>query len=118
MYNVPITAELTIKAMNDDLPASRRNDIRLYDYGQDENLVSLYYRQAVNQGADVVVGPLGREAASRLLSDAEINIPTILLSPASGQQETSGKVYTYSLSPEQEARQATHTAQREPTPLL
>ena len=95
-----------ITAMNNDLPASRRNSIRIYDYGNDQNLVALYYRQAVNEGADLVIGPLGRTATSQLLGAAEITTPTILLSPAPQGMNSSPQLYTFALSPEQEARQA------------
>ena len=95
-----------LTAMNNDLPASRRSMIRIYDYGKDENLVALYYRQAVNDGADIVIGPLGRAATGKLLSEAEISSPTILLSPAENGSVNSDMLYTFALSPEQEARQA------------
>jgi outer membrane PBP1 activator LpoA protein len=95
-----------ITAMNNDLAASQRYDIRLYDYGSKQDLVALYYRQAVNNGASLIIGPLGRSATSQLLSAAEITVPTILLSPAPESINATENLYTFALSPEQEARQA------------
>ena len=95
-----------LTAMNNDLPTSKRNVIKLYDYGRDENLVALYYRQAVNDGADLIIGPLGRSATTQLLGTEEITTPTILLSPAPEGSSVTDKLYTFALSPEQEAHQA------------
>lgn len=95
-----------ITAMNKDLPASQRNSIKLYDYGSDQKLVALYYRQAANDGADIIIGPLGRSATSQLLTASVITTPTILLSPAPEDMSATANLYTFALSPEQEARQA------------
>jgi hypothetical protein len=95
-----------ITSMNNDLPTAQRNDIRVYDYGEDQNLVGLYYRQAVNNGANIVIGPLGRTATNQLLASADITTTTILLTPADDRFAGSEMLYTFALSPEQEARQA------------
>jgi len=101
-----------ITAINADRPAAQRLDLAFYDYGRDPNLVALYYRQAVNDGAELVIGPLGREAVSQLLTAAELDARTILLSPAPEFRELDDHVFQLTLSPEQEARQVAEHAWR------
>ena len=98
------------ETMNNDQSASSRYQVRYYDYGRDANSAALYYNQAINDGADIVVGPLGRQSIDSLLSSTEISVPTVLLSPPSDDQSAAQEsLYQFSLSQELEAQQ---TAQR------
>ena len=98
------------EAMNNDQAANHRYQVRLYDYGRDANAAMLYYNQAVNDGAELIVGPLGRQSIGSLLSSAEIKVPTILLSPADGQSDAPQNLFQFSLSQELEAQQAAQRA--------
>jgi outer membrane PBP1 activator LpoA protein len=81
--------------------------IRIIDTSQG-NILELY-RQAVNQGANVIVGPLNKEAGLQLVQAGSINTPTILLNNLSGVS-TGDNVYQLALSPEDEATQAADKA--------
>ncbi len=98
------------EAMNNEQLANHRYQLRLYDYGRDANAAMLYYNQAVNDGAEVIVGPLGRQSINSLLSSAEIKVPTILLSPAEDQSDALQNLFQFSLSQELEAQQAAQRA--------
>lgn len=78
--------------------------VKVYDIGAIPELATEVYEQAVNEGADFVVGPLGKAAVQQLFDTARFTVPTLLLGDASGiPSETT--VYQLSLSPEQEAAQ-------------
>ncbi len=76
----------------------------LYDVGEEPYLSSFYYQVAVNEGADFVVGPLGRQAADALLSSRQPEITTLLIAEVPPENKADN-LFGISLSPEKEARQ-------------
>ncbi len=61
-----------------DRPASRPL-VSLYDFGEDTESIGDVYRTAVEAGADLVIGPLGRDAVSNLMAHSTMTVPTLLL---------------------------------------
>jgi hypothetical protein len=57
-----------------------------------------------------VVGPLGREAADVIVHNANLAVPTLLLSHTDEQPSTPARLFQFGLPPEQEARQAAERA--------
>ena len=86
--------------------------ISLHDIGEDPGLVPFYYQSAVTEGADFVVGPLGKDATSSLLSVNTPSLPTLVLADIN-QEYASPELYGMSLSPELEAQQVAHRAFRD-----
>ena len=83
--------------------------VRIYDIGGIPELASEVYQQAVNEGADFVVGPLGKAAVQSLVDTTQFTVPTLLLGNTNSLPAGSA-VYQFGLSPEQEAAQlALHT---------
>ncbi len=84
-------------------------ELALYDIGADPSLVSFYYQGAEADGADFIVGPLGRKTVESLLVGRNLETDTLLLAdipPA----KASDNLYGISLSPENEARQVADKA--------
>ncbi|MDP6855023.1 MAG: penicillin-binding protein activator [Arenicellales bacterium] len=97
------------EAFRDGFHALRRRDsnpakpvLRDYDFGDKIDLVPAYYEQAIRDGADVVIGPLGRAAVARLAGLTELPVPTVLLG-ATGAPLQSGAL-AFDLSVENDAR--------------
>ena len=86
--------------------------ISLHDIGEDPGLVPFYYQSAVTEGADFVVGPLGKDATNNLLSANTPSLPTLVLADIS-QEYSSPDLYGISLSPELEAQQVAQRAFRD-----
>lgn len=85
--------------------------IKLYDIGADPAKASEFYAQAVKDGAQVIVGPLGREASEQVVRSASIAVPTLLLSHLDQADNRGGKpLYQFGLPPEQEAKQVAERA--------
>ena len=61
-----------------DRPASRPL-VSLYDFGEDTESIGEVYRTAIEAGADLVIGPLGRDAVSNLMAHSTLTVPTLLL---------------------------------------
>ena len=98
------------ETMNNDQAADERYQLRTYDYGRDANAVSLYYTQAINDGAEIIIGPLGRQSVDNLLSSAKVNVPTLLLSPPEEFFTPQPALFEFSLSQELEAQKAAQRA--------
>ena len=86
--------------------------ITLHDIGETPALASFYYQSALLEGADFVVGPLGREASAALLQGGAPPLPTMLLADIPAENSGDG-LFGISLSPEAEARQVAERAFRD-----
>jgi hypothetical protein len=85
--------------------------IKVYDTGADPAQTAAFYQLAAKEGAQVIVGPLGRESVDNLIRGNVITVPTLLLSHT--DDEAAGnlrQLFQFGLPPEQEARQAAERA--------
>ncbi len=81
-----------------------RPTVSLYDIGETAALAPIYYQSATVEGADFIVGPLGKDAAAALLQGGPPAIPTLVVADVP-PESVSPELYGISLSPELEARQ-------------
>ncbi len=79
--------------------------IKVYDIGAEAELAPVYYRLAVQEGADLLVGPLGKQAVAVLVGAESISVPTLLLGSADDVDTLPRNAFQFDLSPEQEAEQ-------------
>lgn len=79
--------------------------IHIYDVGDKPDSVTDVYDQAISDGAEFVVGPLDKEAVTRLLNEEPLPVPTLALNYATEPNESPKNLYQFGLSPEEEARQ-------------
>lgn len=77
--------------------------IRLYDTGTQPASVIEVYRQAVADGADVVVGPLDKESVKALARESGLGVPTLALNYGDDEGTLAGNLFQFGLSPEDEA---------------
>ena len=84
--------------------------VAVYDIGADPAQTGAFYQRAVQDGAQVVVGPLGREAAEAIVRDNRLAVPTLLLSHTEERPNGAVRLFQFGLPPEQEARQAAERA--------
>lgn len=88
-----------------ELPGTQRPDIRFYD-SSDPTLVWPLYNNAIADGAEVVIGPLQKEAVGQLLRAGDLPVPVLALNQVPLDSPPPSNLFMYSLSPEDEARQA------------
>lgn len=88
-------------------PATReqRASIKVYDTGGTADGSMAAYRQAVADGASLVVGPLSRGAVSALFSQASLPVPVLALNHAQGNQPVPAGSAEFALLPEAEGAQ-------------
>lgn len=77
--------------------------IKIYDSAATTNFINIY-QQSIDDGAEVIIGPLDKQQL-RLLFDEEIIVPTLALNRITDYGTAPELLYQFSLSPEDEARQ-------------
>ena len=98
-------------AMDANNPNPEKPLVKLYDVGADPTQIGRYYAQAVQDGAQLVVGPLGLEAIDQLVKQGHMQTPTLLLGPTTQDLGDAAKyVFQFGLPPEQEAAQSAERA--------
>ena len=88
----------------------RKPQVTLYDIGENAELVGFYYQAAVRDGAELVVGPLGKVAVDALVANTELTVPTLLLGNTDAGLAGRRNVFQFGLSPEDEAVQVARRA--------
>ena len=116
---LPLTSDYAIAAqavrdgflaMQATTPESERPKVVIYDLGPNPAQGPQVYERAVREGAQIVVGPLGREAVDAIVHDAPLSVPTLLLSHTDERPAGPARLFQFGLPPEQEARQAAERA--------
>ena len=98
-------------AMDAANPDPDKPKIRVYDTGPDPTKAPELYAQAVNDGAQFVVGPLGRDATEAIVKQASIKVPTLMLNQTDEDPIAVSKyLFEFGLPPEQEAEQVAERA--------
>lgn len=87
-----------------------RPGVRIYDTGGDPEQARQAHRQASEEGAALIVGPLQKDEVSRLVDEKNIKVPVLALNYASDDSSYSANVIQFGLLPEDEARQAAELA--------
>jgi uncharacterized protein len=83
--------------------------IQVYDSSETNNIHSLY-REAIADGADIVVGPLAKNNVIALFQHTTMRVPTIALNYLDNNYSSRENFYQFGLSPEDEARQVAEKA--------
>ncbi len=87
--------------------------LRIYDEGRSAEAFDAVYQQAVADGADLVIGPLGKGAVSRLTARESLPVPVLALNYGEMNGDPPRNLFQLGLSPEQEAREVAARAWRD-----
>ncbi len=90
-------------------PAENRPKLDFYDSSDSADTWPLY-RQAVDSGADMVIGPLNKEGVAQLARAGELEIPVLALNQVPPETTPPVRLYQFGLAPEDEARQIAERA--------
>ena len=88
-----------------DIPANERPTIQFFDSSANADSQELY-QQAVDHGANFVIGPLKRESVENLASMEYFPVPVMTINRLSDEQMLADNFYQFGLPVEDEARQA------------
>lgn len=92
-----------------DSTAAIRPVLQTYDIGEEQQNLFQIYNQAISEGADFIIGPLGNEAVEALAQKADFRRPTLAIAQLP-EDEVEPNLFGFSLSPEAEARQVAEYA--------
>ena len=84
---------------------TNRPTIRFYDSTDSSKIWSIYDK-AKNDGAEIIIGPLQKDAVSQLLRIEKLSIPILALNAVKMDSLASKDFFMFTLSPESEAKQA------------
>ena len=91
----------------------RQSILRIYDTGVDPQATADIYNQAVLDGAQIIIGPLRKEAVQSLLQLQDLPTPVLALNHIDAQEPASPAVFQFGLAPEDEAREVARRAWQE-----
>ena len=86
-----------------------RPQLVFYDSSSPDDTWPLY-QEALDTGADMVVGPLNKQGVSQFAQAGELEIPVLALNQVALEMVPPDDLYQYALSPEDEARQVAERA--------
>jgi len=100
-----------LAAYYDQADYVERPAIEIHDTGADGTTPLSAYRRAVDQGAELIIGPLAKSGVAALASQDSLQVPVLSLNvPRQSQGNRPHNLYQFGLLPEDEARQAAEAA--------
>lgn len=84
--------------------------VRIYAVNEDTLNVLTIYEQAIESGAQLVVGPLTRNGVAALAASNLVTVPTLALNTLEARSPQPARFYLFGLRAEQEARQVAELA--------
>lgn len=87
-----------------------RPEIQIYNTGDKSETISVYYAQAVQDGAEMIIGPLDKNAVGILAADDRLDIPVLALNYTDSNDIPESNFFQFGLSPEDEALQVAERA--------
>ncbi|MFO7604074.1 MAG: penicillin-binding protein activator [Gammaproteobacteria bacterium] len=85
----------------------REQKIRIYDVSESPENIHQVYQNAVADGAEMIIGPLNKDAVTQLAQLEQIPVPTLTLNYLSEESQAPAKLFQFGLSPEDETIQVT-----------
>jgi len=113
------------KAIRDGIMASHfqsslTNNLQLHFYDTSNDHIWLTYQQAIDDGADFIIGPLAKSNLEVLADSSELNIPTLALNsleldsnPNQNNFVKPAHLFQFGLSPEASARMVAQKARQD-----
>lgn len=90
-------------------PQGKGVELHFYDSTDPAGIWPLYNR-AVSEGAELIIGPLQKDAVAQLTRAGDLPIPVLALNQVAIETAPPTNLFMFSLSPEDEARQAAERA--------
>lgn len=84
--------------------------VRVYTVNEDTLNVQTIYEQALESGAQLVVGPLTRSGVAAIAASTLVSVPTLALNALDEGAQQPPRLYLFGLGVEQEARQVAQMA--------
>ncbi len=83
--------------------------LKIYNTESNDDFIGLYY-QAVDEGAELIVGPLEKQRLSLLFDQLSLPVPTLALNRLENYGEPPQQLFQFGLAPQDEAQQVADIA--------
>jgi len=80
-------------------------ELEIINASNDPAVFNLQYEQAIQNGADFIVGPIGKDLIDLLQQRETLDVPTLTLNYGNDQEDARLNLYQFGLRPEDEAEQ-------------
>jgi outer membrane PBP1 activator LpoA protein len=80
-------------------------DLEIINASSDPVEFNLQYEQAIQKGADFIVGPIDKDLIDMLQQRGELEVPTLTLNYGNDEESAGHNLYQFGLRPEDEAEQ-------------
>jgi hypothetical protein len=80
-------------------------ELEIINASTDPAEFNLQYQQAIQDGADFIVGPISKEIVNQLQQNDKLEVPTLALNYAEATRKPTLNLYQFGLRPEDEAEQ-------------
>lgn len=87
--------------------------ISFIDTSDNQAAIASYYKKAIDNGADFIIGPFLKGGVEILSRATQMEVPTLTLNYSSNSGETTSNLFQFGLLPEDEARQSAEMAFRQ-----
>lgn len=91
----------------------RAPEVRIYNTKSGDKAARSAYRRAVDEGADMVLGPLTKNGIASISGDEALPVPTLGMNYLEDGKTAADGLYQFGLLPEDEARQVARRVARE-----
>lgn len=88
----------------------RINMPHLKVYNTSNKDITVVYQQAIQDGANLIIGPLLKDNIQKLLASDDISVPTLALNTLADAPQSNKNLFQFGLSPLDEAQQAADRA--------
>lgn len=88
-------------------------EIRIYNTASGDREAGSAYRRAVEEGAQIVIGPLTKDGLAGISETEELPVPTLGMNYLEAGKQPAAGLYQFGLLPEDEARQVARRVARE-----
>ena len=106
---IAISDSIAAPPQSIDNPRQPTPRIRIYDTASDIDQALSAYRLAVDEGADLIVGPLNKHVVEALVQTQDIPVTTLALNYSQSDSDAAN-FFQFGLLPEDEARQVAERA--------
>lgn len=99
-----IAAMYNTRSRGSNVPA-----LKIYDTESSEDFIDLY-QQAINEGAELIIGPLEKHRLSLLFDQGDLPVPTLAMNRLNDYGLPPQQLYQFGLAPQDEAQQVAEIA--------
>lgn len=99
-----------IAAAHYESTSAMRPELLVYDNGSGSADLQAIFQRAIDDGAELIIGPLDKPSVNSVVAATDVTVPTVVLNYATDSSATRQSLYQFGLLPEEDVRQTAEQA--------